>query len=182
MRAGSLRHRAEILSMGADLAPASHGSRWVGIRAKESADAPAAAGLRTRAMVEVRARSDAALIPGRYLLQGGRLLHITSVRDPMGNGAELVLSCEELVGEAAQYKSASGVTASPCRVFLQHGVARVGDVGRTEYTTQLEAALIEVGRPQPGALFVVAGQTWRVAGLVDDEDDRVVRRMWVKPL
>lgn len=182
MRAGALRHRAEILSLGADLAKVSHGSRWVGIRAKEGADAPAASGLRTRAMVEVRARASAELVPGRYLVSGARLLHITSVRDPMGKGAEVVLSCDELIGLPAQYSPTSGGPAIPCRVFLAHGVARVGDVGRTEYTTQLEAAVIEVGRPQPGALVVVGGQTWRVSGLVEEEDDRVVRRMWVKPL
>lgn len=182
MRAGSLRHRAVLLELGASLAPVEIGRRWVGIRTKDQADAPAAIGLRSRTLAEVRARFALDYQAGRYLRHGARLLHITSVRDPRGNKAELVMTCEELVGQAAQYASASGGAAVPCRVFLQHGVARVGDVGRTEYTTQLEAALIEVGRPQPGALFVVGDQTWRVAGLVEDEDDRVVRRMWVKRL
>lgn len=180
MRAGSLRHRGVILALGADLAVVELAPRWVGIRAKEEGDSPASAGLRSRALVEVRARFAADFQVGRYIRSGARLLRLVSVRDPRGNKAELVMTCEELVGAAAQYTPAGGGGAVPCRVFLTHGVARVGDVGRTEYTTQLEAALIEVGRPQPGALFVVGDETWRVTGLVEDEDDRVVRRMWVK--
>lgn len=180
MRAGNLRHRAEVLSLDADLMPFSHGPRWVGIRAKESADAPAASGLRSPAMVEVRARYSAELLQGRYLRHSQRLLHITGARDPMGTGAELVLSCVELVGAAASYTPAGGGTARPCRVHLTHGVARVGELtGKAEYTTQAEVALIEVGRPQAGALLQVGAETWRVTGLVED-DDRITRRLWVK--
>lgn len=181
MRLGRLDKRATILSLAADLSPVTIGSRWVGIRAKEAADAGQASGLRTGAMVEVRARGSAELVQGRYLLSGSRLLHITSVRDPMGTGAELVLSCDELVGEVAHYTPPSGGAVMPCRVFLTHGVARPGEfAGKSEYTTQLEAALIEVGRPQPGGVFQVGAQAWRVSALVDDDDDRIVRRMWVK--
>lgn len=182
MRIGALDTPADLLTLGADLQAQVVDMVWVGIRSKEAADAPAPVSLRAQVKVEVRAWFDDRLMQGRYLRADSRLLHLLSVRDFKNDRSELVMTCEELVGQAAQYASASGGAAVPCRVFLQHGVARVGDVGRTEYTTQLEAALIEVGRPQPGALFVVAGQTWRVAGLVDDEDDRVVRRMWVKPL
>lgn len=183
MRAGSLRHRGVLLALGADLAPVEIGPKWVGIRSKEEADTPSALGLRSRAMTEVRARFDPEFQAGRYIRHGERLLHITSARDPRGNKAELVMSCEELVGESAQFTPASGGAAAPCRVFLAHGVARPGEfAGKSEYTTQLEAALIEVGRPQPGAVFVMGGVSWRVAALVEDEDDRVVRRMWVKRL
>ena len=74
-----------------------------------------------------------------------------------------------------------GATALPCRVFLAYGVSRPGQLtGAVEYVTELEAAVVEVGRPQPGAVFEVDGVAWRVAGLVETEDDRVVRRMWVK--
>ena len=183
MRAGSLRHRAEILSMGADLAPASHGSRWVGIRAKESADAPAAEGLRTRSMVEVRARSDAALIPGRYLRQGGRLLHITSVRDPMGNGAELVLSCEEFVGECGEAMPL-GLPARRCRVFLQHDAPLRDDMGQvTAYKTRAEVALIEAGRLQAGYdQLRVCGVTYNVLDYEASSDDGIVRGLWLEPV
>lgn len=182
MRAGSLRHRVRILSLSAQLQAIDLGERWASIRAKESADPPAALGLRARTMVEVRARCSPLFAADRYLRNGQRLLRITSVRDPQGTAAELVLTCEELVGESAVYTPPAG-GAIECRVFLAHGVARPSDlVGKSEYNTQLEAALIEVGRPQPGGVFQVGGESWRVAGLVDDEDDRVVRRMWVKRL
>lgn len=180
MRAGQLNTPADLLALGIDLQPQVLGLVWVGIRSKDAGDPPAPVGLRAQARVEVRAWYDERLLQGRYLRADSRLLHLISVRDFKGDRSELVMTCEELVGEVAQYTPASGGAAVPCRVFLTHGVARVGDVGRTEYTTQLEAALVEVGRPQPGALFVVGGETWRVAGLVEDEDDRVVRRMWVK--
>jgi head-tail adaptor len=180
MRAGALRHRAEVLSLSADLAAVSHGHRWVGVRTKESADPPASAGLRARSLVEVRARFSPELLAFRYLRHGSRLFHITSARDFKGVRAELVITCEELVGEVATYTPPAGA-ALPCRVFLAHGVSRPGEfVGKSEYTTQLEAALIEVGRPQPGGVFLVGDQAWRVAGLVEDDDDRIVRRMWVK--
>lgn len=180
MRSGNLRHRAEVLSLGSNLTSVSHGSRWASIRAKEEADTPAATGLRSPAMVEVRARYSVELQQGRYLRHAGRLLYITGARDPMGTSVELVLSCVELVGAAAAYTSAGG-SAQPCRVHLTHGVARVGDLtGKAEYTTQAEVALIEVGRPQAGALLQVGSDTWRVTGLVEDDDDRIVRRLWVK--
>lgn len=180
MRSGKLRHRAEVLSLGADLSPVSHGSRWTSIRAKEAADAPAPTGLRSPAMVEVRARFSAELIQGRYLRHGGRLLYITGARDPMGTGAELVLSCHELIGLPGEYRPIDSAPTA-CRVYLAHGVARLGDLtGKAEYTTQAEVALIEVGRPQPGALLQMGGETWRVTGLVEDDDDRIVRRLWVK--
>lgn len=180
MRSGKLRHRVEVLSLSADLAPVSHGSYWASIRAKEAADAPAATGLRSPAMIEVRARYSAELIQGRYLRNGPRLLHITGVRDPLGSGAELVLSCHELIGLSGEYCPLDGAPAA-CRVHLTHGVARVGDLtGKAEYTTQAEVALLEVGRPQAGALLQVGGDTWRVTGLVEDDDDRITRRLWVK--
>lgn len=182
MRAGALRHRAEILSLSAGLLAQSHGLRWVGISTKESADPPAAIGLRGRVLVEVRARYSVEFLMGRYLRHGPRLLHIANApRDFKGSRSELVITCEELVGEPALYVGPGGGVAVPCRVFLAHGVARPGELtGKAEYTTQLEAALIEVGRPQPGGVFQVGDQAWRVAGLVEDDDDRIVRRMWVK--
>lgn len=181
MRSGKLRHRAQVLSLGADLSPVSHGSLWTSIRAKEAADAPAATGLRSPAMVEVRARYSAELIQGRFLRNNQRLLLITGVRDPMGTSAELVLSSHELIGQPANYTPSGGGVAKPCRVHLTHGVARAGELtGKAEYTTQAEVALIEVGRPQAGALLQVGGDTWRVTGLVEDDDDRITRRLWVK--
>lgn len=180
MRAGILRHRAEILSLSADLARVSHGTRWVGIRAKAVADAPAATGLRTRAMIEVRARASADLVPGRFLQSGGRLLHITSVRDPMGNGAELVLSCDELIGQPGQY-IAEGLLPKPCRVHLTHSAPYLDDMGQvTDYKTRAEVAIIEVGRPQPGDKLTVGGQAYEVIGYAADSDDGVVRGLWLE--
>ncbi|WP_371369960.1 hypothetical protein ACA097_09550 [Pseudomonas sp. QL9] len=181
MRAGNLRHRATVLALSDSLQPVEITRRWVGIRSKESGDAPAAAGLRASVRVEVRARFSSDLVAGRYLRHGARLLYINDARDFTGERAELLLSCEELVGLPATMTATPAAEPAACRVFLAHGVKRPAEnVGLSAYSTQLEAALIEVGRPQVGAEFLVGGVTWRVTGLVDDDDDRIVRRMWVK--
>ncbi|GBL59192.1 hypothetical protein PCLA_13r0038 [Pseudomonas citronellolis] len=180
MRAGRLETPAELLVLGPDLQPQVLDWMWFGIRAKDSGEAPVAVGLRSPAKVEVRAWWDARLQQGRYLRAEGRLLHLDGVRDVTGQQAELVMTATELVGDQALYQPTSG-NASVCRVYLAHGVKRPAEnVGISTYSTQLEAALIEVGRPQAGAAFLVDGVTWRVTGLVEDEDDRIVRRMWVK--
>lgn len=183
MRSGRLETPAELLTLGPDLKANYLDWLWVGIRAKDAADAATPGGLRSPAKVEVRAWWDDRLLQGRYLRAGSRLLVLDGVRDVVGLQAEVVMTATELVGEGADYTPSGGGTAQHCRVFLAHGVARPGELtGRAEYTTQLEAALIEVGRPQAGAVFQVGPQAWRVAGLVEDDDDRVTRRMWVKPL
>ena len=180
MRAGNLRQRAEILSLSADLVRVSHGKRWVGIRAKEAADAPAASGLRTRAMVEVRARASADLVPGRYLQSGSRLLHITSVRDPMGNGAELVLSCDELVGQPAEYRPAFEVPVA-CRAHLMHQAPYLDDLGQvTDYKTRAEVAIIEAGRPQVDDQLFISGALYNIVAYARDTDDGVVRGLWLE--
>lgn len=181
MRMGRLETPADLLALGADLQPQLIDWLWVGIRAKDVGDVPVAAGLRNPGRVEVRAWWDERLRNGRYLRAEQRLLHIDSVRDVTGQQAEQVLTCTELIGTPAAYTAQPGAAPLPCRVFLDYEVARPGQFGgMVEYATQLEAALIEVGRPQPGAVFLVDGVRWRVAGLVEREDDRVVRRMWVK--
>ncbi|WP_416311164.1 hypothetical protein [Pseudomonas sp. W03] len=181
MRAGNLRYRAAVLDLSDTLQAVEVCRRWVGIRSKEGTAAPPAVGLRASVRVEVRARFSPELVAGRYLKHGGRLLYINDARDFTGERAELLMSCDELVGVPAMLKAAPAAAQVPCRVFLAHGVKRVGDnLGLNAYSTQLEAAVIEVGRPQPGAEFVVGGATWRVTGLVEDDDDRIVRRMWVR--
>lgn len=180
MRAGSLRHRATILSLAADLSTVIIGSRWVGIRAKEGVDAGQASGLRTGAMVEVRARGSAELVQGRYLLSGSRLLHITSVRDPMGTGAELVLSCDELVGQPGEYRP-DGQPPKACRVHLTHSAPYLDELGQvTDYKTRAEVALIEVGRPQVDDQLLVAGTLYSVIGYAAESDDGVVRGLWLE--
>lgn len=182
MRAGRMRYRAKVLGLDDQLLPVLLGERWVDIRTKE-AESPAPLGLRQRSLVEVRARFSELFRSGRYLQHGSRLFHLVSPRDSRGNSAELVISAEELVGESATYTASLGGASVPCRVFFNYEVSRPGQFGGTvEYATQLEAALIEVGRPQPGAVFEVDGVSWRIAGLVDEQDDQIVRRMWVKRL
>jgi head-tail adaptor len=179
MQPGKLRNRAEILSLDASLAPVGHGSRWVGIRAKETGDVPAATGLRSRAMIEVRARYSADLLAGRYLKNGARLLHITSARDPMGDRAELVLSCDELVGEVAEYRP-DGLPPVACRVHLTHSAPYLDDMGQvTDYRTRAEVALIEVGRPQVDDQLEIGGQLYSVIAYADESDDGVVRGLWL---
>lgn len=180
MRAGRLRYRGQVLALDDQLQAVDLGTRWVDIRTKEG-DTPAPVGLRQRSLVEIRARISDVFRSGRYLTHGDRLFHLVSPRDPRGTGAELVVTAEELIGIPATFTAQPGDAPMPCRVFLAYGVSRPGQfAGVAEYVTELEAALIEVGRPQPGAVFVVEGVAWRVAGLVETEDDRVVRRMWVK--
>lgn len=180
MRAGNLRHRAEIFSLSADLIAVSHGGRWVGIRAKEAADVPAARGLRSGAMVEVRARASADLVPGRYLRSGQRLLYITSARDPMGTGVELVLSCDELIGQPGQYLPAGGVPVT-CRVHLVYLAPYQEELGQvTDYKTRAEVALIEVGRPQVDDQLQVGGDVYTIIGYSADTDDGVVRGLWLE--
>ena len=180
MRLGDLDKRAQILSLSAGLVSSSHGSRWVAIRAKASADVPAADGLRTRALVEVRARHSADLLPGRYLLSGSRLFVITSVRDPMGNGAELVLSCDELIGQPCQYLPA-GSTAKACRVHLTHQAPWLDELGQvTDYKTRAEVALIEVGRPQVDDQLQIGSDTYVVIQYASETDDGVVRGLWLE--
>lgn len=182
MRLGKLDKRAEILSLFADLSPISHGSRWVGIRAKDAGDVSAASGLRTRAMIEIRARYSDLLTQGRYLRSGSRLFSVTSARDPMGDRAELVLSCDELVGEVAEYRPDGG-TPVACRVHLTHSAPYLDDMGRvTDYRTRGEVALIEVGRPQVDDQLLIGAQLYSVTGYASDSDDGVVRGLWLEAI
>ncbi|WP_236574647.1 hypothetical protein [Pseudomonas sp. OF001] len=175
-----MRHRVEVLSLSADLAPVSHGSRWASIRAKEAADAPAATGLRSPAMIEVRARYSAELIQGRYLRSGPRLLHITGARDPLGTGAELVLSCHELIGLPGEHRPLDGAPAA-CRAHLTHNAPYLDDMGQvTDYRTRAEVALLEIGRPQVDDQLLVAGTLYTITGYADETDDGVVRGLWLE--
>jgi hypothetical protein len=180
MRAGNLRHRAEVLRLSADLLPVPLGSRWVGILSKEAGDVGAVAGLRTGAMVEVRARFSDLLTAGCYLKSGGRLLHVTSARDRMGDRQELVLSCDEFVGEVAEYRG-DGLPPVACRAQLTHAVPYLDDLGQvTSYKTRAEVALIEVGRPQVDDQLVVAGVLYAVIRYANESDDGVVRGLWLE--
>lgn len=179
MRAGALRDCAEIVGLTADLTRVSFGSYWVGIRAKEAADVPAASGLRTNAMIDVRAWANPELLPGRYLVAGQRLLHITSSRDPMGTGTELVISCEELIGEPAQYRPV-GAQPVACRVHLTHSAPYLDELGQvTDYKTKAEVALIEVGRPQVDEQLQIGADLYCIIGYARDTDDGVVRGLWL---
>ncbi|WP_350447615.1 hypothetical protein ABS648_03405 [Pseudomonas solani] len=182
MRAGELRHRAEILALSPDLVACSLGFRWVGIRVKDSADVQAAGGLRVGALVEVRARWSADLVQGRYLRHSGRLLRIANARDFKGDRSELVMSCEEFVGEPAEYRPA-GLAPVCCRVHLRPVAPYVDDDGRmTDYQLAAQVALIEVGRIQVDDQLVVAGRTYNVIDYVNESDDGVVRSVWLEDL
>lgn len=181
MRAGNLRHRATILSLSADLSPVDHGSRWVSLRAKDAGDVTAPTGLRSTALVELRARFTTELQQGRYLRNGNRLLYIASApRDPMGTRAELVLSCAELVGQVAEYRPQGGVPVA-CRVHLTHSAPYLDDNGQvTDYKTKAEVAVLEVGRPEEGDQLLIAGTLYNVIAYARDSDDGVVRGLWLE--
>lgn len=181
MRLGRLDKRAQILSLSADLCEVDHGSRWVSIRAKDTGDFGQPSGLRSTALVEVRARYSDELQQGRYLRSGSRLLYIASApRDPMGTRAELVLSCAELIGQSAQYHPAERPPVA-CRVHLTHEAPYLDDTGQvTDYRTRAEVAIIEVGRPQVDDLLIIAGARYAVIAYADDTDDGVVRGLWLE--
>lgn len=182
MNFGRLRNQAEVQALaGHPPRPSVLGRIWCEIQTRERQDAPYATGLRASADVTVWARYSSELVAGRYLRCGGRLLHIDSPRDPDGRRSALVLSCTELVGEAGEYRPAAG-GVFPVRVFLRFGVAVVNAAARrTDYRTQVEMALLEAGRPQPGDRLTVHGVSYEIMGLVEDGDDGIVRRLWVKP-
>jgi len=180
MRAGELRHRAEIVELNADLLPTVIGSAWVGVIAKEAADVPMPSGLRNPAKIDVRARYTSKLTGGRYLRLGQRLLHITSARDPLGNKAELRISADELIGQPAQYLPAGG-TAVACRVHLTHQAPWFDEEGTvTGYKTKAEVAVIEVGRPEQGDQIQIGDDTYSIIGYANDTDDGVVRGLWLE--
>ncbi|WAC45581.1 hypothetical protein OU997_05260 [Pseudomonas sp. SL4(2022)] len=181
MRAGTLRNRAQVLSLSADLCTIDHGTRWVSFRSKAAGDAPQVSGLRASAMVEVRARFSDELQQGRYLRHGTRLLYIASApRDPMGTRTELVLSCDELVGQPAEYRPQGGVPVC-CRVHLSHQAPFLDELGQvTDYKTRVEVAVIEVGRPEEGDQLLIAGTLYNVIGYARDSDDGVVRGLWLE--
>ena len=180
MRAGRLRYRATLLALGDQLQVVELGQRWVDIRTKEG-DSPAPAGLRQRSLVEIRSRFSDIFRSGRYLQHGGRLFHLVSPR-PVGNGAELVVSAEELAGEPGQYIPQGGGPLC-CRVHLTHEAPYRDELGQvTSYMTRAEVAIIEVGRPQEGDQLRVSGVPYVVAHYADESDDGVVRGLWLLPV
>lgn len=180
MRAGELRHRATILELDSDLRPVEVGRAWLGIQAKEGADVPAAAGLRSPAKLDIRARYSSALRQGRYLRHGERLMQITSARDPLGNRAELRITADEFIGDAAEYRPQEGLPV-PCRVHLTHSAPWLDDMGAvTDYKTRGEVLLIEVGRPQVGDMLKIGSDLYAVIAYADESDDGVVRGLWLE--
>lgn len=182
MRAGRLRHKAQIVTLGHDLGKTCYGTIWCGITAKEGAAPPMAAGLRTGARVEVRARYTNKLQQGAYLLTGNRILHVTSVRDVTSKRAELIASCDEFVGQPAQYQSPIRGLIN-CRVHLTHDAPFLNDFGQvTDYRTRAEVLVMEVGRPQVDNRITIAGQVYIVTQYAGGTDDGVVRSLWLEPV
>lgn len=182
MRLGRLDKRAQILELAPDMSVSCLATRWVGIRAKDAGDFPAPPGLRVRAMIEVRARYSDLLVQGRYLKCGSRLFRITSARDVMATKSDLVMSCDEFVGEPGEYRP-DGFPPSPCRVHLTYEAPYFDDIGQvTCYKTRGEIALIEAGRIQTGEILSVSGIDYQVINYAADTDDGVVRGLWLDPL
>jgi hypothetical protein len=175
MLAGKCRAIAMICDASADF-----GARRVDIRYQERQDAPAQQSMRTSSAVSVYSWDDPIFKAGRFMrIHDGRLLHIDTVRH-LPRPRDIVMSCTELVGESGSYTS--GGNSIACRIFLLLDAPTVGNrPGKTEYRTRAEVAVLEVGRPQPGDSLTVGGSTWSVMGLVDDQDDGLIRQMWVKP-
>jgi len=180
MRAGELRHRAEVLELGPDLGVKIIASTWAGIKAKESADPPMATGLRSPARVEIRARFSTKLFQGRYLRHRERLFYITSARDPVGDKSELRITADELIGSEATYVP-QGFPSVQCRALIQHEAPWLDEFGAvTSYKTRAEVAIIETGRVQVGDQLSFSGVTYNVIAYADGSDDGVVRGLWLE--
>lgn len=180
MRAGRLRTPASLLTLDADLKVCELDWIWCGIQSKESADPPAASGLRSPAKVTVRAWWDERLLTGRYLRAESRLLLIDDVRDFDGQRAEVIITCSELVGQPGEYRPSEGVPV-PCRMHLTHEAPYRDELGQvTDYRTRAEVALIETGRVQVDDQLAVAGALYTVIAYADDTDDGVVRGLWLE--
>lgn len=180
MRAGRLDTPATMLELSSDLCARELGWVWTGIRAKDAGDVAFPSGLRNPGRVEIRAWWDQRLVQGRYLRAGERLFHIDSARDVMGSRAELVLTCTEFVGLAAEYRPADRMPIS-CRVFLQHHAPYRDEQGlATDYKTLAEVALIETGRVQVDDQIQVGGELYNVIDYANETDDGIVRGLWLE--
>ena len=169
MRSGQLKYRAQVVG---------GGLFWAGLVEKLAGSDSSIRGLRIASAVEVRAREHATLSPGTHLRIGQRLFVVMAVR-PIRRG-EIGASVVELVGAVAIYQPASGVPVTT-RCYVAHDAVYLSDTGKSEYRAKLEVPLIECPRPQPGDRLTVSGITYKVIGLVEGEDDGVVRAVWGKP-
>ena len=180
MQPGKMDRRVEVLELSPELTAVPVMQRWVSIRSRDSGAVAASDGLRSAGMVEVRGWFSGEYRQGRYIVDGNRLLVIADGRDPMGNGAEIIVSCYELIGHPAEYRPAEGRPV-PCRVHLTHEAPWLDEMGAvTSYKTRAEVALIEVGRPQGGDQIHIMGTLYNVIAYADESDDGVVRGLWLE--
>jgi hypothetical protein len=179
MRSGQLNTPATILVMDHNLQATEIDWLWVSLRSKDG-ELPAAAGLRSPARVTIRSWWDDRLQEGRYLrTEDGRLLVIESARDPVGQRADIVLTCSELTGQPAEYQPQAGEPQA-CRVHMNYSAPWLDELGQvTDYRIRAEVALIEVGRPQQGDHLLVAGVLYQIIAYANDTDDGVVRGLWL---
>lgn len=169
MRAGLLKYRAQVVG-GALF--------WAGMVEKIASSDGSIRGLRIASAVEIRAREHTPLSPGTHIRIGQRLFVVMAVR-PIHRG-EIGASVVELVGAVAVYQPVAGEPVTT-RCYVAHDAVYLSDTGKSEYRAKLEVPLIECPRPQPGDRLTVSGITYKVIGLVDGEDDGVVRAVWGKP-
>lgn len=180
MEVGRLNKHATILAMSADLEPISVGKAWLAITSKDAADVGRQPGVRSLAMVDIRARYNDRLQQGRYLKLGDRLFCLTSVRDPMGTRAEVRCSADEFVGDPALCRVA-GRPDMPCRIHLNYEAPYLDQDGQvTSYRVRGEVVLIETGRVQVDDQFLVDGEIYNVIAYDESSDDGVVRALWLE--
>lgn len=181
LAAGRLDQRAILYSLTDGLRPAAIRRMRCTVVAKESAAPAMAAGLRTGARVSVWCRYSGKIESGQYLRIRDRLLHITSVRDPDAKRASLVLTCDEFIGQCAEYRTELG--SKHCRVHLQHDAPYLDELGQvTDYRVRAEVLIFEVGRPQVDDLLFVGGVRYAITQYADHTDDGVVRGLWLERL
>lgn len=179
LAAGRLDQRATLYSLTDRLRPTIIRRMRCTVVAKESAAPAMAAGLRTGARVSVWCRYSGKIEAGQYLRIRDRLLHITSVRDPDARRTSLVLTCDEFIGQCAEYRTEYG--SKRCRVHLTHDAPYLDDLGQvTEYRVRAEVLLFEVGRPQVDDILIVSGVQYVITQYADQTDDGVVRGLWLE--
>lgn len=179
MRAGRLKTLATLTSA----VTGALGTLWIGASSKEESDEPdALPGLLARANTTVRARYQAGIYPGLYLVAPPVTYLINSVRDPDNKGRDLLMSCTEIRGAAAVYTPLTGA-AYALPAMLSQDAPRVGElVRRQEVRYLVELAHIHLNAyPRKGDNVTLEGRTFTVQGTPENGDDGVIVRAIVVP-
>lgn len=168
MRMGKLQYRGRI---------AEGKTIWIGMSEKTDQEIPMQVGLRMPKQVVLRTHYKSGLQANTHVYIDNRLFYLTAVRDPDGLKIEQVASAIELGGSPAIFIDKQN-QQTITRAHVQKNVSYLDDSGRTRFRHRIEVPLIECPRPQPGEKIQISDITYSVIGVVDEEDDGIVRALW----